>query len=180
MEEQGDNGVAQKEKLIFDFQGPDEAARWVRVNDGVMGGLSQSEMRFTAQGTALFEGTLSLENNGGFASVRTIPDNFALGNYAGLAVRVKGDGRRYMLRLRTDRYLDGPAYEAGFDTVAETWVTLRVPFRDFAPTFRGRRIRNMPPLEGADIRQIGFMLADKQAGPFRLEIDWIRAYEDMS
>jgi monofunctional biosynthetic peptidoglycan transglycosylase len=175
---QGDNRVAQGENLIFDFRGQDEAARWVRVNDGVMGGLSQSEMRFTAQGTALFEGTLSLENNGGFASVRTIPDDFALGGYTGLAVRVKGDGRRYMLRLRTDRYLDGAAYESGFDTVAETWVTVRVPFRDFVPTFRSRRLRNMPAIDGADVRQIGFMLADKQAGPFRLEIDWIKAYGD--
>jgi NADH dehydrogenase [ubiquinone] 1 alpha subcomplex assembly factor 1 len=149
------------------------------VNDGVMGGLSQSEMRFTAEGTALFEGTLSLENNGGFASVRTIPDDFALGGYTGLAVRVKGDGHRYMLRLRTDRYLDGPAYESGFDTEAETWVTVRVPFRDFVPTFRGRRLRNMPAIDGADVRQIGLMLADKQAGPFRLEIDWIKTYEDV-
>ena len=95
--------MAQEGKLIFDFQVQDEAARWVRVNDGVMGGLSQSEMRFTIEGTALFEGTLSLENNGGFASVRTIPDDFALGGYTGLAVRVKGDGRRYMLRLHLDR-----------------------------------------------------------------------------
>jgi monofunctional biosynthetic peptidoglycan transglycosylase len=177
--ERGETHMAQEGKPLFDFQGQDEAARWVRVNDGVMGGLSQSEMRFTAEGTALFEGTLSLDNNGGFASVRTIPDDFALGGYAGLSVRVKGDGRRYMLRLRTDRYLDGPAYESGFDTVAETWVTVRVPFRDFVPTFRGRRLRNMPELDGADVRQIGFMLADKQAGSFRLEIDWIRAYEDM-
>ena len=173
---QGDDPVAQEEKLLFDFQGQDEAARWVRVNDGVMGGLSQSEMRFTAGGTALFEGTLSLENNGGFASVRTIPTDFALDGYTGLAVQVKGDGRRYMLRLRTDRYLDGPAYESSFDTVAEKWVTVRLPFRDFVPTFRGRRLRNVPALDSADIRQIGFMLADKQAGPFRLEVDWITAY----
>jgi hypothetical protein len=75
-------------------------------------------------------------------------------------------------------YLNSPAYESGFDTVAETWVTVRVPFRDFVPTFRGRRLRNMPAIDGNDIRQIGFMLAEKQAGPFRLEIDWIRAYED--
>jgi monofunctional biosynthetic peptidoglycan transglycosylase len=172
--------MAQEGKLLFDFQGQDGAARWVRVNDGVMGGLSQSQMKFTTEGTALFEGTLSLENNGGFASVRTIPDDFALGGYTGLVVRVKGDGRRYMLRLRTDRYWDGPAYEAGFDTVAETWVTVRLPFRDFVPTFRGRRLRNMPALDGTDVRQIGFMLADKKAGPFQLEIDWIRAYEGAS
>jgi monofunctional biosynthetic peptidoglycan transglycosylase len=168
--------VAQEGKTLFDFQGKNEATRWVRVNDGVMGGLSQSEMRFTAQGTAIFEGTLSLENYGGFASVRTNPQDYGLGSYAGLAVRVKGDGRRFKLRLRTDDRLDGPAYESDFDTVAETWVTVKTPFRDCVPTFRGRRLRNVPALKGADVRQIGFMIADKQAGPFRLEVDWIKAY----
>jgi monofunctional biosynthetic peptidoglycan transglycosylase len=172
---QGGEPVAREEKALFDFQGPNEAARWVRVNDGVMGGLSQSEMHFTPQGTALFEGTLSLENYGGFASVRTKPADLNLGGSTGLVVRVKGDGRRYKLRLRTDNRLDGPAYEADFETVADTWITVQAPFQDFVPTVRGRRLRNAPVLEGAAVRQIGFMLADKRAGPFRLEIDWVKA-----
>ena len=67
--------------------------------------------------------------------------------------------------------------EAGFETVAGTWVTIQIPFSDLRPTFRGRQLRNMPALEGAAVRQIGFMIADKQEGPFRLEIDWIKAYE---
>ena len=165
------------ERLIFDFEGQNEAARWVRVNDGVMGGLSQSNLTFSDQGTALFEGTLSLENYGGFASVRTYPYDFQLGGYAGLAVRVRGDGRRYKLRVRDDERLDGPAYEADFETVADTWTTVQVPFADLRATFRGRWLRNRPPLTGAAVRQIGFMIADKQAGPFKLEIDWIKAYQ---
>jgi len=169
--------VTDKEKTLFNFEREAEAARWVRVNDGVMGGLSQSEMRITPQGTALFAGTVSLENHGGFASVRTYPHDLELDGYAGLAVRVKGDGHRYRLRLRTDDRLDGPAYEAGFETQAGTWITVRIPFSSTYPTFRGRRLSNVGALEGVAVRQIGFMIADKQAGPFRLEIDWIRAYE---
>ena len=169
--------MTRENRTLFDFEGQDEAARWVRVNDGVMGGLSQSEMIFTPQGTALFEGTLSLENDGGFASVRTRPFDLGLGGYEGLAVRVKGDGRRYKLRLRVDDRLDGPAYEADFETTADTWVNIQAPFRDFSATFRGRRLRNAPALDGAATRQIGFMLADKRAGPFRLEIDWVKAYQ---
>ena len=143
---------------------------WEPIQEGRVETETDNSLgRARTEGTAIFEGTLSLENNGGFASVRTIPDDFGLGGYAGLAIRVKGDGRRYVLRLRTDRYLNGPAYESGFDTVAETWVTVRVPFRDFVPTFFGRRVRNVPALKSADVRQIGLMLADKQAGPFRLE-----------
>ena len=164
-------------KLIYDFEGRDSAALWVRVNDGVMGGLSQSNLTLTQEGTAIFAGTLSLENNGGFASVRTYPHDFGLGAYEGVAFRVRGDGRGYKLRLRGDDRLDGPAYEADFETVADTWVTVQIPFADLRPTFRGRRLRNRPALEGAAVRQIGFMIADKQKGPFRLEIDWIKAYE---
>jgi monofunctional biosynthetic peptidoglycan transglycosylase len=93
-----------------------------------------------------------------------------------LAFRVRGDGRSYKLRLRGDNRLDGPAYEADFETVAGTWVTVQVPFSDLRPTFRGRRLRNLPAMEGAAVRQIGLMLADKQEGPFLLEIDWIKAY----
>ena len=165
------------DKLIYDFEGQDTAALWVRVNDGVMGGLSQSNLTLTQEGTATFAGTLSLENNGGFASVRTYPYDFGLGQYEGLAFRVRGDGRGYKLRLRGDDRLDGPAYEAGFETVTGTWITVQIPFGDLRPTFRGRRLLNRPALEGAAVRQIGFMIADKQEGPFRLEIDWIKAYE---
>lgn len=168
--------VTEDEKTILNFEGPDEAARWVRVNDGVMGGLSQSALRFTSRGTALFDGTVSLENYGGFASVRTIPYNFELDGYAGLAVRVKGDGQRYKLRLRADDRMDGPAYEADFETESGAWITVRIPFAEMRPTFRGRLLRTMRTLEGAAVRQIGFMIADKQAGPFALEIDWVRAY----
>lgn len=151
----------------------------MRVNDGVMGGLSQSEMSFTPHGTALFEGIVSLENYGGFASVRTYPLDFELDGYEGLAVRVKGDGRRYKLRLRTDDRVDGTAYETEFDTKADTWITFQAPFRALVPTFRGRRVRLAPQLEGTAVRQIGFMIADKKAGPFQLEIDWVKAYKSL-
>jgi peptide-methionine (R)-S-oxide reductase len=176
-EDQGTDSMATEEKLIYGFEGQDTAAPWVRVNDGVMGGLSQSNLTLTQEGTALFAGTLSLENNGGFASVRTVPYDFGLDGYAGMTFRVRGDGRVYKLRLRADDRLDGPAFEADFDTVADTWITVKIPFADLRPTLRGRRLRNRPALTGAAVRQIGFMISDKQEGPFRLEIDWIKAYE---
>jgi hypothetical protein len=165
--------------LLFDFSREAAAGRWAIVNDGVMGGLSQSTLRLTDEGTALFEGTLSLENYGGFASVRTLPQSYSLDDYEGLVMRVRGDGRRYKLRLRTDRNIDGPAYEADFDTIADTWMDVRIPFRDTTPTFRGRRLANMPALEGKMLAQIGLMIADKKAGDFRLEMAWIRAYRSV-
>ena len=58
-------------RTLFDFSKPDAAQAWQPVNDGVMGGVSDGRFKITDQGTMEFFGTLSLENNGGFASVRS-------------------------------------------------------------------------------------------------------------
>lgn len=166
-----------EEKILFDFSSETRAGRWMIFNDGVMGGLSQSGLQLTNQGTAVFQGTLSLENYGGFASVRSVPYRFEMAGYSGISLRVLGDGRKYMLRLRTDAKTDGPAYQAEFDTIANQWITVNIPFQDAEPTFRGRRLSSLPTLAGKQITQIGLMLADKQEGSFRLEVDWIRAYK---
>jgi monofunctional biosynthetic peptidoglycan transglycosylase len=169
--------IGPREKLILSFDNTDDVNRWVRVNDGVMGGLSQSELVFTPGGTAVFQGNVSLENYGGFASVRTHPYPYQIGGYEGVALRVRGDGHRYQLRFRTDANYDGMAYQASFATVPDEWRVIRVRFADCTPTFRGRQVPNASPLDSHRIQQIGFLIADKQRGPFRLEVDWIKAYE---
>ena len=42
---------------------------WTIVNDTVMGGVSQATVTDHPQGGVVFSGTLSLANNGGFASL---------------------------------------------------------------------------------------------------------------
>jgi NADH dehydrogenase [ubiquinone] 1 alpha subcomplex assembly factor 1 len=135
-------------------------------------------MIVTPAGTALFRGNVSLENNGGFASVRTYPIAYQLADYEGLSLRVKGDGQQYKLRLRTDNYLDGMAYQASFQTQPDTWLDIRVPFVEFVPVYRGTIVPDAPKLDPARIAQIGFMISNKRAGPFELEIDWIKAYQE--
>lgn len=157
---------------------PDRPVEWQPINDGVMGGLSRSRFTATADGRGLFEGEVSLANNGGFASVRTNIGPLDLSEYEGIALRVRGDGKRYRLRLHDDSGLDTIAYQACFDTDADQWIETRLSFRLFQPTFRGRRPGNAPPLDTAGIRQLGLMIADRQAGPFRLEVDWIGAFRN--
>lgn len=152
-----------------------QPSSWRAVNDGVMGGLSQSRLRGNDAGTAVFTGVVSFENNGGFASVRTSLGEVDLSEYDGLAVHVLGDGKRYRLRLRTDDRFDGIAYQATFDTAGDVWQVVEIPFASFLPTYRGRTPRGAPPLDISKICQIGFMIADKQEGGFRLEIAWVRA-----
>jgi monofunctional biosynthetic peptidoglycan transglycosylase len=143
---------------------------WLAVNDGVMGGVSAGRMSETANGLS-FEGVLSLENNGGFASVRRrVGADCSMAS--GVRIRVRGDGRRYQLRFRQDRRFDGIAWRAFFDT-HNAWQTVSLDFDEFEPVFRGRRVPEAGPLQAENVSQIGFMLADGNPGPFRLEIESI-------
>ena len=63
--------AADTERVLFTFDKPDAAKQWQTVNDGVMGGVSDGRFKINDDKNMEFFGTLSLENNGGFASVRT-------------------------------------------------------------------------------------------------------------
>lgn len=154
----------------------DDTATWTVINDTVMGGVSRSRMRRSENNTGIFEGTVSLEHNGGFASVRTMLGRRDLSDAAGLELRVRGDGRTYQIRLRTDDRFDGIAYRAPLETRDGTWVLRRIPFESFMPSFRGRILTDVPPLDTSRIQQLGFMLADQHPGPFALEIDYVRPW----
>ena len=159
--------------LIEDFK-KDETLRWMIVNDDVMGGRSTSDMELAEDGIARFSGDVSLENNGGFASVRA-PLNEALpASVSQFTVRIKGDGNRYDFRLRTGRTFDGVAYVTSFDTEAGEWQEHTFELSDFRAQFRGRKV-DAPTLSAEDVQQIGFLIANKQQGEFELLIDWVKA-----
>ena len=84
---------------LFNFTVADAAKEWQAVNDGVMGGISEGTFRITDKRTMEFFGNLSLENNGGFASVRTKARKLGLEKGDTLVAKVRGDGRQYMLNL---------------------------------------------------------------------------------
>ena len=155
-----------------DFSDNEELNYWTRINDSVMGGLSESNLRVVDK-IAYFDGELSLKNNGGFASVRRSgPISLQSGNTPILLV-VNGDGRRYQLRLRINDGFDGVAYVATFSSNRQKWQTLSFTEQDFVPQFRGRIVSSAPDLTFSDVKQIGFMLADKQSGSFQLAIKGI-------
>lgn len=166
----------QKDLMLIDFKDVNEKGNWLIINDGVMGGTSKSEIVFTDNGTAIFKGTVSLENNGGFASTRSKSRLYGLSGYTGLFLRVKGDGKKYQLRLRTDKRFDWISYRYIFETEPDIWTTCRAPFSEFTPVFRGRILEDVSPRFPGQIQQIGFLIANKQSGAFHLEIEWIKAY----
>ncbi len=160
---------------LVDFSTRGEIDRWRVVNDGVMGGLSRSRLVAVSDSTAAFEGVLSLENDGGFASIRRASSRYDMADASAIEVVVRGDGRPYQLRLRTNDGLDGIAYRATFDTVPGEWLRIAIPFDEFVASYRGRRVPGAPSLDPADVRQLGFLLADERPGPFRLEVRSVRA-----
>ncbi|RZO55550.1 MAG: CIA30 family protein, partial [Limisphaerales bacterium] len=138
------------------------------VNDTVMGGRSSS--RWSKNSSALsFEGFLSLENNGGFASVRHDLNNINLSSTEGIFIKVKGDGRKYQFRIRSQasRWAN---YSQEFKTKKDIVQSFFLPYKDFKPSWRGRSVRNVPTLTGKDVRGIGFLLGDKVQGKFKLDI----------
>ncbi len=154
-----------------------ETLGWKVVDDGVMGGLSKGNFVVSPEGIATFSGRLSLENNGGFSSVRTGDLGRDLGAFQGLRLRVKGDGRTYQLRLNTDARWRGMevSFKAEFATQKGEWAEVRVPFQNFVGSFRGRTLRD-EVFEPTKIRRLGVLLGDKNPGDFKLELDWIRPY----
>ncbi len=159
---------------IFDFSDPAAAAAWTIVNDGVMGGVSQSRITATDTGTMRFTGTISFENNGGFASTQTyFASPLDLSAYAGVALRVLGDGKQYGVYLREGR--GRVAYQATFQTVAGEWQEVRLPFSAFLPTFFGSpTVAN--PLNPATINAMTVIIEYSQEGTFALDIAQIAAY----
>jgi monofunctional biosynthetic peptidoglycan transglycosylase len=151
---------------------------WLPINDVVMGGISTGRMFQTGHGTAVFTGSVSLERNGGFSSVRSVPYDHDLRGCSGVALRVLGDDHRYKFNLKMGRSHESFVFQAPFDAPARAWCTVLLPFADFVPRVRGRAIENAPELDPSRVSSIGFVIADRQAGLFRLEIGWIKGYRD--
>ena len=153
---------------LLDSNGKTSKIKWNIVNDTVMGGRSSSRWRDESS-TLSFEGFLSLENNGGFASIRHDLNNINLSGTEGIFIKVKGDGRKYQFRIRSQasRWAN---YSQEFKTKKDTVQTFYLPYKDFKPSWRGRSVRNVPTLTGKDVRGIGFLLGDKIQGKFKLDI----------
>lgn len=153
---------------LFRFDTAASVADFSPIDDRVMGGRSASRLRHDPAGHAVFEGEVSLEDGGGFASVRSRP--LALGDASATTCLIEalGDGKRYKLNLRTDDLFDGVTYQALFEPQPGEWTLLRLPLASFVPTWRGRLVDGAPVLRPQRLRQLGLTIGDRQAGPFQL------------
>ncbi|XP_024316191.1 uncharacterized protein LOC100826457 isoform X2 [Brachypodium distachyon] len=182
-------------KLLFGFKGNLSGKFvWGALDDVVMGGVSESAFQIQPTGsetggaTGLFKGIVSTSNNGGFTSIRTknftLPED--LSAYDGVELRVKGDGRRYKLIVRTSYEWDTIGYTASFDTTKGEWQSVRIPFSSLIPVFRARTAPDAPPFDASNITALQLMFSKFEydgklnptfiEGPFELPFSSIRAY----
>ena len=159
---------------LFDFTEADAPKQWQTVNDGVMGGVSEGKFKITDAKTMEFFGTLSLANNGGFASVRTKAKKLSLEKDDALVAKIRGDGRQYMLNLYPNKQRMAYSYRATVQTKKDEWIEVKVPLAKFEATSFGRIVKNAGLVKPEEINSLGFMLGDKKAGPFKMEIEWIK------
>jgi len=158
-------------KEVFSFNSSSDMTKWLIINDGVMGGLSKGQFAINDSGNGVFWGTISLDNNGGFSSVRYQMASMEVNQYEHIAIRLKGDGKRYQLRVKTSQ-TDRHSYIQYFETNGE-WQEVVIALSDMYPSFRGRKL-NMPNYPGQKMSELTFLIANYKTESFRLEIDKIQ------
>lgn len=161
--------------VLYDFSKTATLDGWYTVNDDVMGGRSTCSFKLNEQGNAVFQGQVSLENNGGFSSVHYRFPAVETTGYNFLLLRVKGDGKRYQVRLK-NRAEDYYSYIAYF-TTSDDWQDIKVSLCDMYPSFRGRTL-DLPNFTGGKIQEFALLVGNKKEETFSIEIDKIRLLKE--
>ncbi len=168
----GDGAV--EDTVLFDFADAEEAERWRVVNDGVMGGKSEGEVRFD-DGTMRFAGEI-VTDGGGFSSVRRSLEPGELAGAEAVRLRVKSDGRGYRVSFRDGtrvRWGGEVMHAADLDAGEDGWREATVKFDDLKASFHGRDA-DVKLFDPAKANEIGVILADGEDGEFLLEVEWIK------
>lgn len=167
--------VKSQTEVSLKFDGDTTEPVWTEQNDSVMGGVSKGGA-VVSDGILAFTGSLSLENNGGFAQVRIRELGFDLSGKKGMKFRVMGDGRTYEFRLATNARHRGSriAYSVEFPTLANQWTEVEVRFADLKASHHGDALAG-PPVDLSQIEEMSFLIGDKKEGPFSLKVDWMKA-----
>lgn len=150
--------------------------QWRIVNDGVMGGLSSSKAIVNNDSKIVFSGNVSLENNGGFASLRSPVKDYDFSEFTGLELKLKTDGKFYSISMKETSYFTGYFYTKSFETKKDEWIVVRIPFNEFKLYYFGQETNSNKKIPLNNIKEISLLIGDKQSGEFKAEIDHIILY----
>ena len=150
-------------QLIFDFNHNSNITDWKIVDDVVMGGRSNGKFKIDSYGNGVFSGDVSLENNGGFSSVRYQFEKINTTKESKVIIRLKGDGKEYQFRIKNNRNTYY-SYITNFKTNGE-WENIIINLKDLYPSFRGQTM-NIPNFTGTSIEEIVFLIGNKKNESF--------------
>jgi Complex I intermediate-associated protein 30 (CIA30). len=151
--------------IIFDFNVKSDVRKWNIVDDVVMGGRSSGNFRLNDEGHGVFEGEVSLENNGGFSSVRYDCEKVLLEGKTKINITLLGDGKDYQFRIKSNSG-DYYSYIIPFSTSGE-WEEVEIQLNDMYPSFRGRRLDG-PNFSEASFEGITFLIGNKKMSDLNL------------
>jgi len=153
--------------LIFDFNKDSNISDWRITDDVVMGGKSSGQFLLDDKGHGVFKGEVSLENNGGFSSVKYKFEPKIIADYNTIILKVKGDGKGYQFRVKSE-VNQRHSFIYKFETNVK-WKIIEIPFSELYPVFRGRKL-DLPNFSGKVLVEVAFLIANQRNQPFQLEI----------
>ena len=161
------------ERAIFCFTQDADLSQWEVQDNIVMGGRSQGALAINEAGNAVFTGTVSLENDGGFSSVQHAFEPIDVSGFRTIVLGLKGDGKTYQLRV--DATPDARhSYACDFQS-SGCWQTVEIPFADLFAIRHGDRL-DLPNYPGQTLAQIQILIGNGTPESFRLELDkiWLK------
>ena len=157
---------------ILEFNG--KPLSWFRLDDGVMGGSSETtEASLAADGCLKFEGLINT-NGGGFTSIRTkLPEGILPTETTGFKIRYRGDGKTYKVLLsngsRGGPFSRNPSWQADIPTKSkkegdDSWDEVLIPFESLAPSIGGASTlsedaKKEYTLDVTEMTELGLMLS---------------------
>jgi len=162
--------------FVLDF-GVDGEADWYAVNDTVMGGVSNGDLSFEEE-TMVFEGNVSTDSNGGFASVRSPQDEMDLSMYQRVLIRLKSDGLPFSMVLADSPLWFDDQYKYDIVVPDGEWNIIEIPFEAFEvyelysgyPESTGE---TMSSEDAEELLHIELMSEQFVDGEFKIEVDYI-------
>ncbi|CEG69044.1 hypothetical protein RMATCC62417_16188 [Rhizopus microsporus] len=181
----------QREMPMTALNSQKDLTQWVVGSDKDIGGFSEAHLEITPEGTGRFHGNISLDlptnpeiKQSGYAAIRTKQKEQSLFGipcwdttlFRYLALRVKGDKRKYFVNIQTDGIVKTDLFQHRlFLRTPGQWETVMIPFKDFILTNNGMIQEEQIEMFREKVRTVGISLMDRQEGPFNIEIDWIKA-----
>ena len=156
--------------IIFDFTKNSSTSNWIVVDGVVMGGRSNGNFQLNKEGKGVFFGKVSLDNNGGFSSVRYGFNKLNVERFKSIVLKIKGDGKNYQFRIK-HKSSDYASYITSFSSFGE-WQEIEIPLNSMYPSFRGRKL-DEPNFFHESIEEVTFLIANKKNEDFMLLIDKI-------